>query len=107
MARFDPARCGRCEQRRACTTAADGNGRTLSIPADERLQRKFAKLVSTTTGRARLRERVAIEHTLARQAAVQGTKARYRGTRKNLFDARRAAAVLNLENAHRVYAQAA
>ena len=44
-----------------------------------------------------LRERVAIEHRLAHHARKQGTRARYLGVRKNVFDARRHAANLNLE----------
>lgn len=107
VAHFDGACCARCPQRAACTEATLGRGRSLSIPADEPMQRRFAKLAGTSTGRARLRERVAIEHALARHAAVQGTKARYRGARKNVFDARRVASVMNLECAHRNYADAA
>jgi hypothetical protein len=107
VAHFDARQCGRCPRRADCTTAAEGKGRTLSIAADEPQQRKLAKLAGTSRGRARLRERTAIEHTLARHAGVQGTRARFRGTRKNLFDARRTACVLNLESAHRHYARAA
>jgi hypothetical protein len=107
VAHFDANVCGRCPCRADCTSAAQGTGRSLSIAADEPQQRNFAKLVKTSSGRARLRERVAIEHTLARHARVQGTKARYRGTRNNLFDTRRAASVLNLESARRHLACAA
>jgi hypothetical protein len=107
VAHFDANACGRCPCRGDCTTAADGKGRSLSIAADEHQQKKFAKLVRSSRGRARLRERVAIEHTLAHHARVQGTKARFRGTRKNLYDARRAGAVLNLESARRHLAHAA
>jgi hypothetical protein len=83
--------------RTKCTTAASGNGRTVTIADDELLQHKLRKLMSTPSGRERLRERVAIEHRLAHLGRRQGRRARYRGTRKNLFDVRRAAAVLNLE----------
>lgn len=107
VAVFDGESCARCPQRTACTDAALGKGRSLSIPADEPRQRRFAKLAGTSAGRERLRKRVAIEHALARHAAVQGTKARYRGARKNVFDARRVASVMNLECAHRAYANAA
>ncbi len=107
VALYDGDRCSRCPQRAACTDAKPGKGRTLRIPADEPMQRRFAKLASTSTGRERLRERVAIEHVLARHAAVQGTKARYRGARKNVFDARRTGCVLNLESAYRSLANAA
>jgi hypothetical protein len=107
VAYFEPTQCGPCPRRAECTDAREGRGRSLSIAADEPIQRKFAKLAGTSDGRARLRERVAIEHTLARHARVQGVKARYRGSRKNLFDARRSAVVLNLESANRHLARAA
>jgi hypothetical protein len=94
---FDPQACTRCRLRTKCTTAASGNGRTVTIADDELLQHKLRKLMSTPSGRERLRERVAIEHRLAHLGRRQGRRARYRGTRKNLFDVRRAAAVLNLE----------
>jgi hypothetical protein len=94
---FDPQVCTRCRLRTKCTTAASGNGRTVTIADNELLQHKLRKLMSTPSGRERLRERVAIEHRLAHLGRRQGRHARYRGTRKNLFDVRRAAAVLNLE----------
>jgi hypothetical protein len=47
-------------------------------------------------GRAELRERVAVEHALAHVGHWQGRRARYLGTRKNLFDLRRVAVVHNL-----------
>jgi hypothetical protein len=42
-------------------------------------------------------KRVAVEHRLAHLGRRQGPRARYRGTRKNLFDLRRTAAIQNLE----------
>ena len=50
----------------------------------------------TAMGRAKLRERVVVEHTLARVGQWQGDRARYIGVRKNLFDLRRMAVVHNL-----------
>lgn len=44
-----------------------------------------------------LRERVGVEHTLARLGHVQREVARYRGLRKQLFDTRRAATVIDLQ----------
>jgi hypothetical protein len=52
--------------------------------------------VNTPREGARLRERVAVEHTLAHVGWWQGRRARYRGTRKNLFELRRCAVVHNL-----------
>ena len=47
-------------------------------------------------GRAKLRERTQVEHALAHVGHWQGRRARYLGTRKNLFDLRRVAVVHNL-----------
>ena len=94
---FDADACAHCPLRAKCTTAAPGSGRTVSIADDEQLQQRLRKLVATRAGRERLRERVAVEHGLAHLGRRQGRRARYRGTRKNIFDVRRAAAVQNLE----------
>ena len=51
---------------------------------------------ATSTGRAKLRERVTVEHSLAHIGQWQGASARYIGIRKNLFDLRRMAVVHNL-----------
>jgi len=64
---------------------------------DERLQKKLRGLQHSRAGREALRERVGVEHGLARLANRQGPRARYRGTRKNTFDRRRLSAVQNLE----------
>ncbi|MEQ9672484.1 MAG: transposase [Coleofasciculus sp. G2-EDA-02] len=50
----------------------------------------------TAAGRARLRQRVTVEHCLAKIEQWQGDQARYLGLRKNLFDLRRMAVVHNL-----------
>jgi hypothetical protein len=42
-------------------------------------------------GRARLRERAAVEYTLTHIGRWQGHRVRYLGQRKNLFDLRRCA----------------
>lgn len=98
---FNPAACDRCPLRAQCTTAAPGNGRTVTIAGSEFLQQRLRKLTKTRAGRARIRERVAVEHSLAHLGRRQGRRARYRGVRKNLFDIRRTAAVQNLETVHR------
>jgi hypothetical protein len=96
---FDPESCARCRLRAQCTMAIAA-GRTVSIAEDERLQHRLRKLVATPAGRRRLRERVVVEHRLAHVGQRQGRRARYRGTRVNLFDLRRACAIQNLETAH-------
>jgi hypothetical protein len=104
---FDPEVCGACTLRAGCTQAASGNGRSVSIAVDEAQQKKFRKLQTSTSGRATLRARVAVEHSLAHIAARKGAKARYLGVRKNLFDLRRASAIQNLEGLHRLHREAA
>jgi hypothetical protein len=104
---FDPEVCGACPLRANCTQAAAGKGRSVSVAEDEALQQKFRKLQRTSSGRATLRERVAVEHALAHIAARKGDRARYFGTRKNLFDLRRASAIQNLEGVHRAEREAA
>ena len=94
---FDPETCDHCELRARCTAATEGSGRTVSIAADERLQHRLGKYLATPRGRARLRERVGVEHKLAHLVRRHGRRARYRGVRKNLFDLRRASAIQNLE----------
>ena len=99
---FDPEVCGACPMRASCTQAASGKGRSVSIAQDEAIQKKFRKLQSSSTGRAKLRERIVVEHALAHVAARKGDTARYLGVRRNLFDLRRTAAIQNLEALHRI-----
>lgn len=104
---FDPEACSRCRLRSRCTMASPDAGRTISIAEDEQLQHRLRKLTATRKGRHLLRERVAVEHRLAHLGRKQGRRARYLGVRKNQYDARRAAAVVNLETIHRQLAIAA
>ena len=98
--RFPAPTCSACELRPSCTTAANDRGRSINISADERVQQKLRLAIAKPSGREQLRERTAVEHRLAHHRRKQGTHARYLGTRKNLFDARRHAATLNLETIH-------
>ena len=91
---FPKDTCARCPLRAQCTVSA--KGRSVSIHPDEALLIELRKLQQTPQGRAKLRERVAVEHTLAHVGRWQGRRARYRGQRKNLFDLRRCAVVHNL-----------
>ena len=101
LAQFAPDHCDACALRDKCTTARPGYGRTVNILEDERMQKKMRDLLKTKSGRQRFRERVTVEHSLAHIGQRQGRRARYTGTRKNLFDLRRAAAIQNLETAQR------
>jgi hypothetical protein len=92
--RFPKDTCAACPLRARCT--ASGNGRSVSIHPDEELLAELRQRQQTPEGRAQLRERVAVEHALAHVGRWQGRRARYNGTRKNLFDLRRIAVVHNL-----------
>ncbi len=98
---FSAAACDRCPVRAQCTTAAPGRGRTVTIGEDEPFQHRLRQRAATRAGRAQLRQRVEVEHRLAHLGARQGRRARYKGVRKNLFDVRRTAAVLNLQTMQR------
>jgi transposase len=91
---FPKETCAQCPLKAQCTTSA--KGRSVSIHPDEDLLIELRERQQTPQGRARLRERVAVEHTLAHVGRWQGRRARYRGVRKNLFDLRRCAVVHNL-----------
>jgi hypothetical protein len=101
VVQFDPEACGLCQLRSSCTQAASGKGRSVTMGDDERLQKRLRSRQQSRAGRAQLRKRVGVEHRLAHLANRQGPKARYRGTRRNLFDLRRLAFVQNLEVAAR------
>jgi len=92
--RFPKNACAPCPLRARCTGSS--NGRSVAIHPDEALLAELRQRQQTPEGRAKLRERVQVEHTLAHVGHWQGRRARYRGTRKNLFDLRRVAVVHNL-----------
>lgn len=98
---FDANACGACSLRSQCTKAQSGRGRSVHIANNEKLQHRLRKSLASSRGRAELRTRVAVEHKLAHICQRQGRRARYRGTRKNLFDLRRAAAIQNMETIQR------
>jgi IS5 family transposase len=91
---FPAAACGACPLRERCTRST--HGRSVTIHPDERLLDELRHRQLTPQGRAKLRERTAVEHGLAHIGHWQGDRARYRGVRKNLFDLRRTAVVHNL-----------
>jgi hypothetical protein len=91
---FPASSCSPCPLRPRCTSSR--HGRSVAIHPDERLLQELRERQRTPAGRAKLRERVAVEHTLAHVGHWQGHRARYCGTRKNLFDLRRTAVVQNL-----------
>jgi hypothetical protein len=100
---FPAEACQTCPLRVQCTHSAQG--RSVTIHPDERLLEELRERQQTAVGRAKLRERVGVEHTLAHIGHWQGDRARYWGVRKNLFDLRRCAVVHNLHVIIRLGAQ--
>ena len=98
---FPAAVCQPCPLRAACTTALCG-GRSVAIHPQEALLQSLRAAQRQPEGRAHLRQRTTIEHSLARIDRIQGPKARYKGTRKNTLDLRRAAVVANLQRIARL-----
>lgn len=106
-ARFPAGACDPCQLRPRCTRAMEGRGRILSIHPQERLLEELRRRKATKEGRQLLRERVVVEHGLARICNRQGHRARYVGVNKNVFDMCRYAAIENLFAADRAERAAA
>ena len=98
---FPATVCQPCPLRAACTTAT-GRGRSIAIHAQEALLQTLRADQQEPAGRARLRHRTTVEHSLARVGQIQGPRARYKGARKNTLDVRRTAAVTNLQRLARL-----
>jgi hypothetical protein len=98
---FAAALCQPCPLRPACTTATRG-GRSIAIHAQEPLLQTLRAHQQHAAGRAHLRERTTVEHSLARVDHIQGPKARYKGVRKNTLDLRRIAVIANLQRMARL-----
>ena len=100
---FPAVTCASCPKRDKCTSSK--KGRSISIHPDEKFIAELRQRQLTPTGRAKLRERVAVEHSLSHIGRWQGDKARYLGIRKNLFDLRRTAVVHNLHVLARMFVE--
>lgn len=85
VVRFPVERCAACPLGERCTTSTR-TGRNVRIHEQEPLQARLRATQRTKEGRAGYRERVDIEHRLARIGQTQGVRARYRGLAKNTFD---------------------
>jgi hypothetical protein len=96
MAKFPNAICAVCTQRPQCQKSGAQSGRSIQVHPQQALLKKLRAGTKTPEGRARLRERVVIEHNLAHAVFRQGNRSRYFGVRKNEYDLRRSAIILNL-----------
>jgi len=97
--------CRQCRLRKRCLTKA--GFKAIKLHLHEQLFQQMATELASPEGRAERRQRVAVEHGLARLGAVQGTKARYRGREKNQFHTESCALVANLHVLDRLWAEAA
>lgn len=86
--------CSCCAMRSECTRSSAG--RTVNVHPQEQLLRNSREYQQTQEGRDHLRERVVVEHRLARLGQLGIGQARYIGTPKTLFQLLMAATVANL-----------
>ncbi len=91
---FAKATCQACPLRSQCVR---GQGpRSISIQAEERLQQQARAHNQTEAGRQSLRERVVVEHRIARLVGLGIRKSRYFGRKKTRWQVVMAAVVANL-----------
>jgi hypothetical protein len=93
--RFSKKACQSCPQKRLCITDKNRYGRTINLHPQEEWYREMSDDLATTSGRAKRRERIPVEHALARVGAIQGIRARFHGLEKNQFDLERTAVINN------------
>ncbi len=86
--------CGGCPLREQCTTAA--GGRTVRVHPQEELLQAARAYQETEAGRAHLRERVVVEHGLARLGQLGMGQARYVGRAKTRCQLLLLATIANL-----------
>jgi hypothetical protein len=91
---FAEATCQACPLRSQCVR---GKGpRTITIQAEEALQQQARIHNQTAAGRKSLRERVVVEHRIARLVGLGIRKSRYVGRKKTCFQVVMAAVVANM-----------
>ncbi len=105
FAAFPAAECRRCTLAGRCLPTS--GRKVITLHKYEELHQQMAKELTTAQGRAIRRERVLVEHDLARLGAVQGIRARYRGLDKNQAHTEMCAAVANLYVLDALFAAAA
>lgn len=86
--------CSSCPLQAQCTKSAQG--RTLQVHPQERLLQRARAYQETEEGRKRLRERVVVEHGLARLSHLGIGQARYFGRLKSRYQLLMACTVANL-----------
>lgn len=91
---FPRSKCKVCPLAERCLPAK--GQKVISLHPREALHQKMAAELATPEGREQRRERIAVEHALARLGSVQGRRARYHGLKKNQFHTEACAVVVNL-----------
>jgi len=91
---FADATCQSCGLRSQCIKGT--SGRTISIQPEERLQQQARAHNKTGAGQKSLRERVVVEHGIARLVRLGIRQSRYFGKAKTRFQVILAAVVANL-----------
>jgi hypothetical protein len=94
VAWFRESDCQKCPLKAQCTNSRQ---RAVRLHENEAMLMDLRAQQATRTGRLAYRERTAVEHRLARVDEIQGSKARFKGVRKNELDLRHTAAVANLQ----------
>lgn len=97
--------CRSCSLKERCLPKS--GQKVVQIHPHEQLFQEMAAELATPEGRQRRRERIAVEHVLARVGAIQGRRARFLGLTKNDFDLQRTAVVANLFVLNGLWAEAA
>lgn len=85
--------CIGCPLRSQCTTSK--TGRSVSVPPQEAVMQAARAYQKTSEGKARLRQRVVVEHRLARLGQLGIGQARYLGRQKTRFQLMLAASLAN------------
>ena len=99
-ATFSQRHCRSCALRTRCLPPS--GLKVLTLHEFEAFYQEMAAELATPEGREARRERVGVEHALARIGAVQGTRARYRGLPKNQLHTEVCAVVANCHVLNRV-----
>ena len=91
---FPDATCQACSLRSQCVRGQ--GGRSISIQPEERLQQQARAHNQTQAGQQSLRERVVVEHGIARLVRLGIRQSRYFGKTKTRFQVIMAAVVANM-----------
>jgi len=93
---FAAAVCAACPLRERCIKSKAGDGRKIQLHPREDLLQQARAAAATESFKARYRERVVVEHSIARLVQRGIRKSRYVGKKRTFWQVALAAAVVNL-----------